>query len=74
MATLTGAQGIATGVHHAALYCDDEGLEKSCLTAGRRSGDLCHALPFAPEFFFREFKSKVVGPVAYVFIFRLQII
>ncbi|XXQ31699.1 Cytosol aminopeptidase domain-containing protein [Plasmodiophora brassicae] len=59
MATLTGAQGIATGVHHAALYCDDEGLEKSCLTAGRRSGDLCHALPFAPEFFFREFKSKV---------------
>jgi probable aminopeptidase NPEPL1 len=34
-------------------------MERACEDAGRRSGDLCHALPYAPEFFTKEFSSKV---------------
>jgi len=59
MATLTGAQGISTGKRHAALYCSDEAVETSTLAAGRFTGDLCHALPYCPEFFKPEFASKV---------------
>jgi probable aminopeptidase NPEPL1 len=58
-ATLTGAQLIATGLHHAALISNDAELEASCIAAGRRSGDLVHPLPFAPELFKAEFKSPV---------------
>jgi len=59
IATLTGAQGVATGVMHAALLSDDEALEGVFVEAGRRSGDLVHPLPFAPEFHRDEFKSQV---------------
>ena len=59
MATLTGAQGIATGKHFAALYCSHEGLESLAVEAGQESGDLCHPLPYAPEFFYKEFKSSM---------------
>jgi probable aminopeptidase NPEPL1 len=59
LATLTGAQSIATGKRHAALYCSDEELERNAVTAGRYSGDLVHPLPFAPELFRREFSSPV---------------
>jgi probable aminopeptidase NPEPL1 len=59
IATLTGAQRTATGKHHAALYTNDEDLERRALAAGRASGDLVHALPFAPEFFRGEFSSPV---------------
>ena len=59
LATLTGAQGIATGQNHAALYASTESIESSCLAAGRASGDLTHALPYAPEFYRAEFKSAV---------------
>lgn len=59
IATLTGAQGIATGQLHGALLSDDEELEGIVLEAGRRSGDLVHPLPFAPEFHREEFKSQV---------------
>ncbi len=59
VATLTGAQSVATGKRHAALYCSDEGLEIRAVHAGRRSGDLVHPLPFAPELFRREFHSPV---------------
>jgi probable aminopeptidase NPEPL1 len=59
MATLTGAQGIATGVYHAALYTNDEAWEQRVLAGGKRSGDLCHALPYAPEFHEKEFASKI---------------
>lgn len=59
MATLTGAQLMATGKRHAGIVCNDEQLEGACVEAGRRSGDLVHPLPYAPELFRREFKSDV---------------
>jgi len=59
LATLTGAQLIATGKHIAAAVCNDDALEAAAIEAGRRSGDLVHPLPYVPEFFRREFKSPV---------------
>eukprot|EP00794_Sanderia_malayensis_P018577 gene18577-20440_t len=59
MATLTGAQGISTGHHHAAIVTNDENYEKACMEAGRWSGDLVHPLPFCPEMHFSEFNSAV---------------
>ena len=59
-ATLTGAQLIATGLQHAVIVSNDEGLERLFVDAGRVSGDLVHPLPFAPEFF----KGEVDSPVA----------
>jgi probable aminopeptidase NPEPL1 len=59
LATLTGAQGIATGRNHAAIYCSTESIETRCLAAGRASGDLAHALPYVPEFYRSEFTSAV---------------
>jgi probable aminopeptidase NPEPL1 len=58
-ATLTGAQSVATGIRHAAVVSNREGLEALAVRAGRESGDLTHPLPFAPEFFQDEFHSKV---------------
>jgi probable aminopeptidase NPEPL1 len=58
-ATLTGAQLIATGLLHAAVITNDDKLERTLVDAGRASGDLVHALPFAPEFYRHEFKSPV---------------
>ena len=58
-ATLTGAQLIATGVQHAAIVANDAKLEALALEAGNKSGDLTHALPFAPEFYKPEFKSEI---------------
>jgi len=59
MATLTGAQGIATGKHFGAIYCNDESLEQQTIRAGRECGELTHAVPYAPEFFRKEFQSVV---------------
>eukprot|EP00322_Chrysochromulina_rotalis_P001467 CAMPEP_0115851750 /NCGR_PEP_ID=MMETSP0287-20121206/12641_1 /TAXON_ID=412157 /ORGANISM="Chrysochromulina rotalis, Strain UIO044" /LENGTH=519 /DNA_ID=CAMNT_0003305789 /DNA_START=33 /DNA_END=1592 /DNA_ORIENTATION=+ len=59
MATLTGAQLIATGKRHAAIVSNDERAEAAAVAAGRLSGDMVHPLPFAPEFHFPEFKSQV---------------
>ncbi len=59
VATLTGAQLIATGRRHAASVCNDDALEAAAIAAGRASGDLVHPLPYAPEFFRGEFKSEV---------------
>jgi probable aminopeptidase NPEPL1 len=59
MATLTGAQLVATGVRHAAVVSNRQGLESLALRVGKQSGDLTWPLPFAPEFFQDEFKSKV---------------
>ena len=119
MATLTGAQMVATGKNFAGIICNSDALERAavlaraetrpgrgdaaatvrgprrlCLAvtcpaddprrgrgvdateptdleaglqtgwlpqvlAGRRTGDLVHALPFAPELFRSEFESKV---------------
>ena len=59
IATLTGAQGVATGKLHGGLVSDDEELERAMIEAGRTSGDLVHPLPYAPEFYRSEFKSHV---------------
>eukprot|EP00741_Cyanophora_paradoxa_P022922 tig00021525_g22142.t1 len=59
MATLTGAQGVATGQKHAAIIANDEELEGACVRAGRASGDLVHPLLYCPEFFRGEFSSSV---------------
>jgi probable aminopeptidase NPEPL1 len=59
MATLTGAQGVATGKFYGALYCNDESLEQSVVSSGMDSGDLCHPMPYAPEFFRQEYLSSV---------------
>ena len=58
-ATLTGAQLVATGLLHAGVMSNDEKLERLTVEAGRASGDLAHALPFAPEFYKAEFESKI---------------
>ncbi|MCA8947955.1 MAG: leucyl aminopeptidase family protein [Planctomycetes bacterium] len=58
-ATLTGAQGIATGDLHAAVVSNDDAVERALLDAGRASGDLTWPLPFAPEFYRSEFQSPI---------------
>ena len=59
MATLTGAQLVATGRRHASVVSNRAGLEAAAVEAGRASGDLTHPLPFAPELFQAELRSKV---------------
>jgi len=59
LATLTGAQLVATGQRHAGIVCNDEALEARTVRVGRESGDLVHPLPYCPEFFRKEFKSVV---------------
>jgi probable aminopeptidase NPEPL1 len=58
-ATLTGAQGVATGDHWAAIVSNDDTVEQALCAAGRSSGDQCWPLPFAPEFFRSEFASPI---------------
>lgn len=59
MATLTGAQGIATGKHHGAILTNSEEWEVKCLDAGRKSGDLLAPIVYCPEMHFSEFASAV---------------
>ena len=59
IATLTGAQLVATGRRHAAIVTNDEQLESVTLRAGRACGDLVHPLPYCPELFCAEFKSPI---------------
>jgi probable aminopeptidase NPEPL1 len=59
LATLTGAQLMATGRRHAGIVCNDDELELRAIAAGKSSGDLVHPLPYVPEFFRKEFASKV---------------
>jgi probable aminopeptidase NPEPL1 len=59
IATLTGAQLIATGKNHAALYCNDEELERVAIQAGKYSGDLTFPIPYCPEFYRKEFNSPI---------------
>jgi len=59
MATLTGAQGTATGKYHGALLTNEESWEELATQAGRVSGDLLFPVPYAPEFHFTEFASSV---------------
>merc|ERR1711998_717554 len=59
MATLTGAQLIATGRKHAAIESNSDNLDLLAQEVGRYSGDLVHPIPYCPEFFKQEFASKV---------------
>ncbi|KAM9296879.1 putative aminopeptidase NPEPL1 [Gastrophryne carolinensis] len=59
MATLTGAQGIATGKYHAAVLTNSDEWEAACVKAGRKCGDLVHPLVYCPELHFNEFSSAV---------------
>ncbi|XP_029650535.1 probable aminopeptidase NPEPL1 isoform X1 [Octopus sinensis] len=59
VATLTGAQGVATGRFHAGIVTNNENWENACLKAGRVSGDLVHAMPYTPELHFVEFSSAL---------------
>jgi probable aminopeptidase NPEPL1 len=59
MATLTGAQLVATGRLHASVMSNNEALEQQAIVSGRNSGQLTHPVPFAPELFKREFASSI---------------
>ncbi|KAI0220687.1 putative aminopeptidase NPEPL1 [Lamellibrachia satsuma] len=59
IATLTGAQGLATGRYHGAMVTNREEWEKAAVDAGRSSGDLIHPLIYCPELHFSEFASAV---------------
>ncbi len=59
MATLTGAQLIATGWRHASVVSNRTGLERAAAEAATATGDLVHPLPFAPELYQVEFASQV---------------
>eukprot|EP00117_Sycon_ciliatum_P023630 scpid60237/ scgid20034/ Probable aminopeptidase NPEPL1; Aminopeptidase-like 1 len=59
MATLTGAQGIATGRYHGALLANNEDWQDATCRAGRVSGDLVFPVPFTPELHMPEFSSAV---------------
>lgn len=48
MATLTGAQGIATGEHHAAIYVNECDAEHMVLQAGNQCGDTCYPVLYCP--------------------------
>ncbi|XP_023034102.1 probable aminopeptidase NPEPL1 isoform X2 [Drosophila willistoni] len=59
MATLTGAQGIATGKYHGAVLTNSETWESKSLQAGRKSGDLLAPIIYCPELQFSEFASAI---------------
>jgi probable aminopeptidase NPEPL1 len=59
MATLTGAQMVATGQKHAGILANKPELEVEAVAAGLRSGDLTYPLLYAPELLKKEFNSKV---------------
>jgi len=59
MATLTGAQLVATGKLHGGLLTNEAELEQRVMKAGLQSGDLCFPLLYAPELLMKEFDSKV---------------
>ncbi|GJD11346.1 Probable aminopeptidase NPEPL1 [Galdieria sulphuraria] len=50
LATLTAVHTIATGRKIAAFYTASEELEMLAIKAGIACGELCHPLPFYPEF------------------------
>ncbi|CAG9533689.1 unnamed protein product [Cercopithifilaria johnstoni] len=59
MATLTGAQELATGKLHAAVLTNSEEWENRACKAGQASGDLVHPLPFCPDLHFNDLKSPI---------------
>ena len=59
MATLTGAQLVATGKRHAAVLSNSAAAEARAGAAGLRSGDLVFPILYCPELLKGEFASKV---------------
>ena len=59
MATLTGAQGICTGINHGAVLSAYEEEETGLVAAGKISGDLAFPIIFCPEFHRLNYKSEV---------------
>ncbi|XP_022910756.2 probable aminopeptidase NPEPL1 [Onthophagus taurus] len=59
MATLTGAQAVATGKYHAAVLTNSADWEDYTMHAGQASGDLVFPIPYCPELHFSEFASAV---------------
>ena len=59
MATLTGAQGIATGQNHAAALCAFDDDEAAIVAAGKKSGDLAFPIVYCPEFHRPNYKSEI---------------
>jgi probable aminopeptidase NPEPL1 len=59
IATLTGAQLITTGVIHAGILTPSEAIEKQCLEAGKKTGDLVFPMLYAKEILASQFESKV---------------
>ncbi len=59
MATLTGAQGVATGQNHAAVLSAFDEEETELIKAGKLSGDLAFPILFCPEFHRPNYKSEV---------------
>lgn len=59
MATLTSAQGVATGKHHAAILTNNEAWERAAIEVSKNCGDLVYPIIFAPELHFSEFDSEV---------------
>lgn len=57
MATLTGAQGVATGSKHAGLYVSDAQAEQDIVKAGLQSGDVCFPVLYCPEYHEEVYKS-----------------
>ena len=59
VATLTGAQMVATGRNHAGFFSNNDDVEKRFLKAARDTGELLTSLPFAPEYFEDELLSEI---------------
>jgi probable aminopeptidase NPEPL1 len=59
MATLTGAQAIATGKKHASISANTFELEQRAANAGLRSGDLCFPISYTPELLVAGFDQKM---------------
>ena len=59
IATLTGAVLVSSGKVHAGIVSNEELVESAALAVGRRVGEPCHALLWAPELLRREFKSAI---------------
>merc|ERR1712183_111020 len=59
MATLTGAQGIATGRYHASHLSNSQSWETAVSVAGRVSGDLSFPGVYCPELQYPELNSAV---------------
>ncbi|GKY95744.1 hypothetical protein MPSEU_000535200 [Mayamaea pseudoterrestris] len=59
MATLTGAQLVATGKTHAGILTNSKEVEEQAVLAGLKSGDYVFPMVYCPELLMDEFKSEV---------------